>query len=218
MRARHCVLACWNAVIPYLCPELPERQRRALHELVKTPNVYANVVLRNWQPFARLGTYKIHAPGAYFYDVTLNEYGAIGGYRTATTADLPTVVRLAREPCAPGLAEHEQNRIGRAELLATPFETFEREIRGQLSRMLAPGGFEHEVDILAITVNRWPHGYAPEYNPLFEQLLPEAEQPHVIGRARHGAIAIANADAGAYSYMDGAIDQAHRAVTELLSG
>jgi spermidine dehydrogenase len=218
VRARHCVLACWNAVIPYLCPELPERQRRALHELVKTPNVYVNVVLRNWQPFVRLGTYRIHAPGAYFYDATLNEYGAIGGYRTPTAADLPTVVRLAREPCAPGLPEHEQNRIGRAELLATPFETFEREIRGQLSRMLAPGGFAHQVDILAITVNRWPHGYAPEYNPLFEPLLPEKEQPHVIGRARHGAIAIANADAGRYSYMDGAIDQAHRAVAELLSG
>ena len=43
------------------------------------------------------------------------------------------------------------------------------------------GGFDPARDITAITVNRWPHGYAPEYNPLFDPELPEAEQPHVGG-------------------------------------
>ena len=65
-------------------------------------------------------------------------------------------------------------------------------------------------------MNRWPHGYAHEYNPLFDPLLPEAQQPHVIGRERFGRIAIANSDAGAAAYADSAIDQAHRAVGELL--
>jgi spermidine dehydrogenase len=38
----------------------------------------------------------------------------------------------------------------------------------------------------------------------------------VIGRALFGRIAIANSDAGAAAYTDSAIDQADRAVSELL--
>ena len=130
--------------------------------------------------------------------------------------DQPTVIRMLRAPCQPGLTEQQQSRAGRAELLATPFETFERNIRDQLDRTLSPGGLDPASDITAITVNRWPHGYAPEYNPLFDPELPQAQQPHVVGRARLGRIAIANSDAGGGAYTDVAIEQGYRAVTELL--
>ena len=214
--ARHCVLACWNAVIPHLCPELPAAQRAALRQATKTPLIYTSVAIRNWQSLARLGVANIHAPGGYFSDMFLNEAVAIGRYATPRTPDRPTLLRLLRVPCAPGLAEHEQNKVGRAEILATTLARFEAEVRGQLGRMLGPGGFDPARDILGITVNRWPHGYAREFNPLFDPLLPEGEQPHVRGRARRGAIAIASSDAAASSYMDAAIEQAERAVRELL--
>ena len=100
--------------------------------------------------------------------------------------------------------------------MGTSFETFERNIREQLARTLGAGGFDPARDITAITVNRWPHGYAPEYNPLFDPDVPEAERPHMIGRAQFGRIAIANSDAGGGAYTDLAIDQGHRAVAELL--
>ena len=215
---RHCVLACWNAVIPHLCPELPAAQKQALHELVKTPVIYTSVAIRNWQALARLGVARIHAPGGYFCDLELNECVAIGGYATPRAPDRPTLLWLTRMPCAPGLSEHEQNKAGRAQILATSLERYQHEARAQLDRMLGPGGFDAGRDILALTVNRWPHGYAPEFNSLFESLLPEEQRPHVRGRARHGAIAIANCDAAGYSYMDAAIEQAERAVGELLGG
>jgi spermidine dehydrogenase len=123
---------------------------------------------------------------------------------------------MVRVPCKPGLSEYEQNKAGRAELLATSFASFERNIREQLLRTLGPGGFEPGRDIQANTVNRWPHGYAPEYNSLFDPDVPEAQRPHMIGRARFGRITIANSDAGAAAYTDSAIDQASRAVNELL--
>jgi spermidine dehydrogenase len=41
--------------------------------------------------------------------------------------------------------------------------------------------------------------------------------PNVVGRKRFGGIAIANSDAGMGAYTDVAIEQAHRAVHELLS-
>ena len=66
-------------------------------------------------------------------------------------------------------------------------------------------------------MNRWPHGYAYEYNALFDPDWGPCQAPHEIGRARFGRIAIANSDAGAAAYTDSAMDQAHRAVRELLS-
>jgi spermidine dehydrogenase len=217
VRARHCVLTCYNMMIPYLAPELPEPQKQALHALVKTPLVYTSVGIRNWRAFAKLGASWIHAPGCYHTSVLLNPTVEIGAYRSPRSPDEPTLIHMTRTPCKPGLPEHEQNKVGRAELLATPFEVFEREIRSQLGRMLGAGGFDPAADITALTVNRWPHGYAPEHNSLFDPDLPEAEQPHVRGRARFGRIAIANSDAGGGAYTDVAIEQAHRAVSELLS-
>lgn len=215
VRARHCVLACYNMLIPYLCPQLPEQQKTALHALVKAPLVYTSVAIRNWQAFAKLGVWQIYAPGSYHTSLRLNPTVDIGAYRSSRSPSEPSLIWMTRTPCQPGLSEHEQNRAGRAELLATPFETFERNIRDQLGRILGPGGFDPAADITAITVNRWPHGYAPEHNSLFEAELPESELPQVIGRRRFGRITIANADAGGGAYTDVAIEQAHRAVNEL---
>jgi spermidine dehydrogenase len=217
VRAGQCVLACYNMMIPYLVPELPAPQKAALHALVKTPLVYTNVAVRNWRPWAQLGVRQIYAPGGYHTSAQLNFTVDIGAYRSPRSPEEPTLIRMTRTPCKPGLPEHEQNKAGRAELLATPFEVFEREVRGQLGRMLGAGGFDPAADITAITVNRWPHGYAPENNSLFDPDLPDSERPHVRGRARFGRIAIANSDSGGGAYTDVAIEQAHRAVTELLS-
>ncbi len=217
VRAKHCILACWNMIIPYLCPGLPPAQQAALHSLVKTPIVYTNVGLRNWRPFSELGVSEVYAPGSYFSNLYLNPRVDIGTYRASANPDQPMILRMERTPCKAGLSEHEQNRVGRAELLATPFATFEQEIRGQLARTLKGSGFDPARDIEAITVNRWPHGYAPEFNSLFDAHLPASQRPEAIGRARFGRIAIANSDAAAAAYTDAAIEQAHRAVGELLS-
>jgi spermidine dehydrogenase len=207
VRATSCVLASWNMMIPYMVPDLPPVQKAALHKVVKTPLVYTTVALRDWKAFHRLGVSSVMAPGGYHTALRLNWPVDIGGYAAERSPDNPILLHMTRTPCKPGLPEFDQNRAGRAELLATSFATFEREIRG----------FDPARDITGITVNRWPHGYAPEWNPLWEEPLPLEQQPNVVGRARFGRIAIANSDAGAAAYTDCAIDQAHRAVTELLT-
>jgi spermidine dehydrogenase len=217
-RAAHCVLACWNGVIPHICPDLPEPQKEALGYGVKVPLVYANVALRQWTSFAKLGVWTINAPGGYFTTVSLDFPVSLGEYRFPRSPDEPIVVHMARTPCQPGLPSRDQHRAGRLELLSTPFETFERQIRDQLGRMLAGGGFDPARDIEAITVNRWAHGYSYEYNSLWDPDWPEDQRPCVIARRPFGRVAIANADAGASAYMDSAIDQAFRAVSELIQG
>ena len=130
------------------------------------------------------------------------------------------MLHLVKTPCAPGKPRKEQHRLGRAELLRTTFETFEREIRSQLGRTLSEGGFDPARDIEAITVNRWPHGYTYNYNTLADPVEWALSTPDdracVVGRRRFGRITIANADAAGSSHTDAAIDMAHRAVAEII--
>jgi spermidine dehydrogenase len=213
--AKNCVLACYNGMIPYICPELPEKQKEALSYLVKAPLVYTHVALRNWTPFQKLGVHHIVAPGGYHTYVALDFPVSLGQYQFPSNPEEPMVLFMLRTPCRPGLSPRDQHRAGRMELMQTPFSTFERNIRDQLARMLGEAGFDAARDIEGITVNRWAHGYAFTPNALFDPEWKEGEQPWVIGRKRFGNIAAANSDAGASAYSDVAIDQAHRAVTEL---
>lgn len=217
VRGKSVVMACWNMMIPYLCPELPAAQKEALHYGVKVPLVYTSVAIRHWQAFKKLGVSFVRCPGMYHYQLNLDLPVDVGAYQASKNPDEPILVRMERTPCFPGLPERDQHRAGRGDLLSTPFETFERKIRDQLERALSGGGFDPARDIDAITVNRWPHGYAYEYNPLFDPDWPEGERPCDIARKRFGRIAIANSDAGAAAYTDSAIDQAHRAIEELLN-
>ena len=216
--AKNCVLACYNGMIPYLCPELPEKQKEALSYLVKAPLVYTHVALRNWTSFAKLNVRHIVAPGGFHTYTALDFPVSIGQYRFPSKSEEPAVLFMLRTPCKPGLPQRDQNRAGRAELLQTPFSKFERNIRDQLGRMLGGAGFDPAKDIEGIIVNRWAHGYAFTPNALFDPDWKEGEQPWVVGRKPFGKIAIANSDAGANAYTDVAIDQAWRAVGELLHG
>jgi len=216
VQAKNCILACYNGMIPYICPELPKEQKEALAHLVKTPLVYTHVALRNWTSFARLGVHQIVAPGGYHTYTALDFPVSLGEYRFPAKPDEPMVLFMLRTPCRPGLPMRDQFRAGRVELMATPFAKFERNIREQLGRMLGGAGFDAARDIAGITVNRWAHGYAYTPNSLFDPDWKEGEQPWVIGRRAFGRIAIANSDAGASAYSDVAIDQAWRAVGEIL--
>jgi spermidine dehydrogenase len=219
VRAKRCILACWNSVIPYICPELPDDQKEALHFATKVPLLYTNVLIKSWAPFAKLGFASIEAPGSYHTNLGLDMPLNIGNYHSARSADEPVVVTMSKTPCSPGLPIRDQHKAGRLELFTTPWETLERKVRDQMARTLGPGGFDPARDILAITVNRWAHGYAYQYNSLFDDFWRDGKMdqlPYLKARRTHGRIAIANADAMAYSYTDGAIDQAYRAVGEVM--
>jgi spermidine dehydrogenase len=216
VRAAHCILACWHVVIPYICDELPDKQKDALASAAKVPLLYTSVALRNWTSFQKLGASSIYAPGCYHSRFALDLPVSIGGYECSHKPEEPIVVHMMKTPCKPGRPARDQHRIGRMELFTTTFETMERNIRDQLARTLGPGGFDPARDITAITANRWPHGYSYEYNSLWDKFwLDGGETPCEVARQPFGRIAIANADAGAYAYTDCAIDQAYRAVGEI---
>jgi spermidine dehydrogenase len=221
VRADHCVMACYNSVIPHLVPEMSNEQKAALMYGVKMPIVYTSVLVKNWTAFTNLGISGASAPGMYHTGVRLGRSVQFGDYQPSRSPDEPMILRMTRMPCAPGHPKKEQHRLGRADLLATTFDTFERNIRDQLGRTLEGGGFDPARDIEAITVNRWPHGYAYSYNtlddPIEWALFAPDDRPCVIGRRRVGRISIANSDAAASTHTDSAIDEAHRASREQLA-
>lgn len=216
VRAANCILACWHVVIPYIAEELPDPQKQALALAQKVPLLYSNVLIRNWTAFQKLGANSIYAPGMYHTSANLDLPVSIGGYECAKKPDEPIVVHMMKAACKPGRPIREQHKLGRIQLYSTTFETYERNIREQLARMLGAGGFDPARDIVGITVNRWPHGYAYQYNSLFDDFwMNGGETPCQVSRKPFGRIAIANSDADAYAYTDCAIDQAYRAVQEL---
>ena len=216
VRAANCILACWHVVIPYICEELPDKQKEALSSAQKVPLLYTNVAIKNWTSFQKVGANSIYAPGCYHTGVNLDLPVSIGDYHCTQKPEDPVVIHMTKTPCKPGLPARQQHSKGRAELFNTKFETIERQIRDQLARTVGAGGFDPARDISAITVNRWPHGYAYEYNSLFDTFwLEGGEIPCEVARKPFGCLAIANADADAYAYTDCAIDQAYRAVQEI---
>ena len=217
VRARHCVLACYNMMIPYIIKELVPAQSDALALNVKAPLVYVKVAVRNWRPWVERGVHEISNPMGFFSRVKLDYPVSLGNYRCPRSPDEPIILHLVHVPVARGggLDLRTRLRAARAILYTTSFDTFEQHARDELTRMLGPGGFKADADIAAITVNRWGHGYSYTENPLFDPPVDGAE-PNEAARARVGRVAIANSDAAWDPYAHAAITEAHRAVRELL--
>ncbi len=215
------VWAGYHAMLPHVCPDVPEDQAAAQGTSVRAPLVYTNVLVRNWRSFVNLGFWQAYCPGSFFQSVRLSRPVSIGDYRFPQSPDEPVVLHLQHMPLAPGLPAAEQFRAGRRRLLETSFETFERKVRGQLGRMLGPGGFDPARDIAAITVNRWPHGYAYSVDAESGDVAwwPEhwrhERRPWVDARQSIGNITVAGIDSSSNAMTESAIEEAHRAVHEL---
>lgn len=214
---KNCVFAGYNAILPHLCPALPSQQKEALNKAIKSPILYTTVLLKNWHAFKKLGIGLFFSPGSYYSVSYLDFPVSMGGYDYSANPDEPIVLHMERFPSGddPLLTPREQRLAGRRELYATSFETIERETRAQLAGALSEGGFDPAEDIIAITANRWGHGYAYGNRPLFDKPDKNGLYPHEIGRKKFGRVTVANSDAGASASINAAIKEAYRAVGEL---
>jgi len=199
---------------------MPEEQKQAQRYQVKMPLLLTNVLIRSSRALDRLGIQGAYCPGRMHAFMFLFKGINTGGYehRLADDGPVPLVLWGTIAPPAGAVTAHDQFRASQAKMLAMDFEDYEREARTVLDGMLGPAGFDVRNDILAITVNRWPHGYAYNYFDLWDPQYAPGEAPHEIARRPFGNIAIANADAGADAYTHVAIDQAYRAVNQLPAG
>ncbi len=215
------VWAGYHAMLPYICPDVPEDQVAALQSSVRAPLSYTNVLIRHWRSLANLGVRRAYCPGSFFQTVMFTHPVSMGDYRFSQSPDEPVILHLQHIPLAPGLSAPEQFRAGRRALLEMSFETFERNVRDQLGRMLGPGGFDPARDIAGITVNRWPHGYAYSVDAdsgdvaWWPERWQHERRPWVDARQRVGNIAFAGTDASSNAMTESAIEEAQRAIDSL---
>lgn len=205
----HVVLAGYHMMIPFIVPTLPAPQKAALRQAVKAPVIYTKVALDNWRAFDHLKVRSIHAPTQRYTDLKLER-------PAGNTPDDPVVLHMSYVPMVPdsGMPARDRFRAGRAQLLATPFATLERDVFGQLDRILGPAGFSAQRDVRALTVNRWSHGYAYMPNSLYDE--PEATRQRLqLASTPDGRTTIANSDASGSPSVGAAITQALRAVDAL---
>jgi spermidine dehydrogenase len=217
VKARSCVLACYHRIIPYLCPQLPPAQLEALAYQVKRPLLLTNVLIRDTKAADKLGISGAYCPGRLHGATWLVKGIDVGEYRHDWEDPGAAVMQFwgSVAPVKRGVDIRRQHRSSRMRMLTMDFEDFEREVRTVLDGMLGPAGFSAADDILAITVNRWPHGYSYDYLDLWDPEWAPGEAPHEIARKPFGSITFANADAGANAMTHVAIDEAWRAVSDL---
>ena len=176
-------------------PELPQAQREALAQNVKAPLVYTKVLVRNWQPWVRLGVHEISAPMSFHTPRQARLSGQprrLSPPARSVRADVPA--SRPRAGRARPWMRARSSVFGPLKLLSMEFAEFEARIRDELDRMLGPGGFSAARDIAAITVNRWSHGYSYAANSLFDDRVID-ESVMEAARATIGRVAIANSDA-----------------------
>ena len=210
------VLACFNMLIPYIMPELSGPQRAALAQNVKAPLAYNKVLVRNWHPWVRLGVHEISAPMSFHSRIKLDYPVSLGGYRHPRDPSEPMGLHLVHVPqeLGQGSDARERFRVGRSKLLFMEFADFETQICDQLDRMLGPGGFSAARDIAAITVNRWSHGYSYSANSCS---IERQRGPFGHGAGAHRPGGDCQLGLAVDAYAHSAIDQAARAVRELVS-
>jgi spermidine dehydrogenase len=232
--AKNVVMACHNNIVPYLIPELPEDQKTALHDSVRAVNQVTSVLFRNWEAFARLKLSGVDFPYTFYGSMGLSPQRYLGALTPSRDPSEPMIISfntgsnsgiLSNEAMvaaltngnspAPGTYVDDQFRIVRAALIQTPFETFERAVRTQAANALAGSGFDPARDILAITVNRWGHGFTTGRDSLFQQDRDTKVSPTILAKQKFGRISICNSDAGAVSTCATAMDEAFRAVRDL---
>jgi spermidine dehydrogenase len=218
-RAQHAVMACYNDIIPSICPEVPEQQAEAIRFSTKIPFVIGSFAIRNWRAFVDAGFSSVYTPGdVYFKQLFLDFPVSMGDYHYSKGPDEPIVISAWYSPTTRGLPAKDQYRAGRAKLMQMSYDDFEKNIYSHLDGMLGPHGFDVEREIAGITLNRWPHGYAYEYEGVgVDGEYGRYSGPHIAGRAQLGRISIANSDSEAYAYVQGAIDAADRAVNEQIN-
>jgi spermidine dehydrogenase len=204
------IVTAWGAAAKHIVPEISSEQRKALDGYNYGSSVYINVLLRQWRPIADIGAFEMYLPGGYCTWMHVSDPLRVGEYRPEYHPDKPTVLSMFRYPTNPGFPPGDQMKLGRFELEAKSFEEFEREIRTYLDHVLGPWGFDPANDILAITVNRWGHGYV-----IFP--YPSVDKPiYTTGREQLGRISFAGADAGGTPWTQAAFRESRRAVYEQL--
>jgi spermidine dehydrogenase len=201
----------------HIVRDLPAVCRDAYSQFHRAPCLMTNVAVRNWRFLYKMGLTEcqwFEGLGNYF---AMRKFATFGTQSPTINPDTPTVLTLKILFSSPGLTLEEQTVRGRTELISTPFRTYERTIREQFTAMFGRAGFDADRDIAGIILNRWGHAYLSPQPGFFFGKNGQPGPGDVLRQTPYGRIAFANSDLAGIMDHRTSIQEARRAVNQIVS-
>jgi spermidine dehydrogenase len=202
IRAKAAILSTGGWVSKNIVGDLPEEYAQAYRQFHYGPIMTANVAIRNWRFFDKLGFTVARWFEGLGWHVCIRRNVRLDQHARPLTPGDPIVLTFYIPFLNPGADPVAQGSAGRALLLATSYADFERQIRQQMSALFASGGFDWRRDVAGVVLNRWGHAYfAPPVGFFFgSDGRPPAGE---VLRKPHGRIIFA------HSELQGNMNMAH---------
>jgi len=214
--ARSVIMAGGSWTVNSIVRDLPSNYRHAYAQFFRAPCLVANVAVRNWRFLARLGISQCQWFGGIGNSMAVRRVATFGGAAPVLSPDSPTVLTLKILYRNPGKPLVEQVNTGRWQMMTTPFSTYEKQIREQLTAMFARTGFDARRDIAGIILNRWGHAYLSPQPGFFFGRDGKPAPAELMRKQPFGRIAFANTDLSGIMDHRASITEARRAVRQIM--
>ena len=216
VKAKTVVMAGGGWITKHVVRDLDDTRRASYDQFLYSPYMVANVAVRNWRFLYDLGISSASWFEGFGRYVNVRKDATFGVDLPTVGPDLPTVLTFFVDFAKPGLPPRTQGQLGRAELLSTPFASYEQQIREQMMEMFGASGFDAKRDIAGIVLNRWGHAFINPQPGFFFGLEGKPAPRDALRNGPFGRIAFSHADlAGAMDHRN-AFTESDRAVHQLL--
>jgi spermidine dehydrogenase len=215
VRGKSAIVAAGGWVARRIVRDLPPSYTAAYARFHHGPILVANVAVRNWKAFAKLGISAAHWFDGFGFFVNVRQPMKIDGVPVPLDPAKPAMLTFYVGFPQSGVPIDAQTSAARARLFATSYADFELQIRRQLQQMLGDSGFDARRDIAGIVINRWGHAYiAPQ--PGFYFGTPGNPAPLEVIRERHGRIAFGHSELSGRQSWGRAAQESRRALKQVL--
>lgn len=215
VRSKTAIVAAGGWIARRIVRDLPPSYVAAYGQFHHGPILVANVAVRNWKAFAKLGISAAHWFDGFGFFVNVRQPMKINGIPVPLDPSKPAMLTFYVAFPQSGVPIHVQTSAARARLFGTTYAEFELQIRKQLQQMLGDSGFDARRDIAGIVINRWGHAYiAPQ--PGFYFGTPDYPAPLEVIRERHGRIAFGHSELSGRQSWGRAAQESRRAIKQVL--
>jgi spermidine dehydrogenase len=209
------IVAAGGWITRHIVRDLPPSYVAAYAQFHHGSILVANVAVRNWKAFAKLGISAAHWFDGFGFFVNVRQPMKIDGVPMPLDPSKPAMLTLYVGFPQTGVPLDLQTSAARAMLFGTTYADFELQIRKQLQHMFGDAGFDAKRDIAGIVINRWGHAYiAPQ--PGFYFGAPGRPAPLEIIRERYGRIAFGHSELSGRQSWGRAAQESRRALKQVL--
>jgi spermidine dehydrogenase len=209
------IVAAGGWIARHIVRDMPPSYVAAYAQFHHGPILVANVAVRNWKAFAKLGISAAHWFDGFGFFVNVRQPMKIDGVPVPLDPSKPAMLTFYVGFPQSGVPIDRQTSDGRGVLFGTTYADFELRIRKQLQQMFGSAGFDAKRDIAGIVINRWGHAYiAPQ--PGFYFGTPGNPAPLEIIRQRYGRVAFGHSELSGRQSWGRAAQESRRALKQVL--